>query len=662
MEWEKLLHCLVDFFFKEKIIIGFVKEVKGKRLLLFLPTGREELINVNALLSAGKKKFSFSDSFTLQNFLKEKQELREKLKENFNLKELWEVLTGEVERGSAWDFVELYLGRVPNCDEVSAFMRKVYEEGIYFVKEGINEVRLRKEDEVKALWQQRQKELEWLKLLQEGESVLSALISGKREEIPLEQKEKWLKLFKTFLLKEENFEKGKIVSEVLKRNGISEPLKIVELFIQNKYTEEDWFWELEKSNFPLQFSSKELEEVEKILQSQIDLNQLEDLTYLNSFTIDAEETEDFDDALSVEEKDGNYILYIHIADVARFIKPHSYLWEGALERASTLYLPETILPMFPFKLSHQKFSLKKEEPKPSLTFKFTLTQEGKILDFAILPALILIKNRYTYEEVDEFLNKLDPFFTQLYNLLMAFKEKRKEQGALGVFLPDVLVKVLPKGEFLLQRITLTPARDLISEAMILTNFYSAKWASEKGIPLIYRLQKEPFQIFEERHSSLYYQILQLKFMAKSELSLEPGFHSGLGLPYYTTLTSPIRRALDLISQYQIESYLLGKEPLKKEELSKILPTLQVNLQRAQFLQARRKRYFLLKYLQKYEKNNFLQGLVLEVQNKKAKVYLPAYNLTGELIDLKGELSPGMEIALRIEKINPLYEVLRLKKV
>lgn len=661
MSLEALLYHLVDIFHRDRIIVTFVKEIKGKRLHLLFPTGREELISSQALVSAGKQRFSPENLQALQNLLKVRQEKREKLKDTFDLKELWEVVTEEMERSSSWELVELYLGRPPDCDEVSAFMRRALEDKLYFAFEEIDTLRIRRRDEVKALQLQREREQERLKLLNEGDIYLSALLSGKGDNLTAERKAFWQEAFKEFVLKEGTSERGRLAEEILKRHQLADPLKVVALLSQAGIVEEDWFFELEKMGFPGEFKKEELEETERVRLTSLD-SSLRDLTSLFTFTIDAPETEDFDDALSLEERGEKIILSVHIAEVSSFIRPGSPLWNGALERASTLYLPEGVLPMFPFSLSHEKFSLKEAEPRPALTFRFEIDSSNQILSFDIFPSLIQVQKRYTYREVDDLLIQGEPIFKRLYSLLMQHKEARYKKGALAIVLPEIQVRVSPDGEITLQRIEMTPSRDLVAEAMILTNYHSAKFLAEREIPVIYRTQKEPFQVIEERDDSLYHQILQLKYMARSELSLEPGYHSGLGLPYYTTLTSPIRRFLDLLVQYQLEAYLKGERFLSKEDLLKLLPDLQGNLQRVSYLQNRRKKYFLLKYLQKYRSQDTLRGILLEVQGRKAKVYLPDYNLTGEVLGFKENLCAGTEIPVKPEKINPLQEVLRLRIV
>ncbi|MCS7200412.1 MAG: ribonuclease catalytic domain-containing protein [Caldimicrobium sp.] len=660
MNLEALRFHLVEVFYKEKIITAFVREIKGKRLQILLPSGREELLNHSALVSVGQERVEKSDLDFLSKYLMEKHQRREKLKEEFDLKELWEILADELEEISSRELASLYLGREPDDDEVSALMRKVIEEKVYFSFEAPDLVGIRTSEEVKNLLQQREKEEERMRLLQEGEKIISSLILGREIELPPERKEWWYRNLKEYVLKGEASLAGKILKELTHRFNISEIPKLAELLVRNRIVEQDWFYELEREGFPVEFSEAEKREALEIFTQSIRLDQRVDLTYLEAFTIDAEDTEDFDDALSVEFKENSVILFVHIAGVSQYVSPGSALWQGALERASTLYLPEGIIPMLPFELSHGKFSLREGELRPALSYKFELDNTGKVWCHEIIPSVIRINKRYTYEEVDRGIAEGREWW-KLYRVLMSHKEKRYKAGAFMVILPEIQLKVKPGGEIEIKRIEMTPARDLVAEAMIVCNYYGAKFLMERNIPAIYRSQREPYQIIPDREESIYHQILQLKFMAKSELSLEPALHTGLGLECYTTQTSPIRRFLDLLIQYQIEAYLTNKFYLPRETLQRLLPELQSNILRAQNLQNRRKRYFLLKYLERYQRERPLLGIVMEVQQSKAKVYLPEYNITGEIVSPPRDvLSPGIEVIVKLDRVNPFLEILRLR--
>lgn len=659
MNLEYLKNRFAEFFYKEKIITAYIKEIKEKRLHIVLPSGKEELINFSSLIYFEEGQTSINDLNQIINILREKNEEREKIKNTFDLAEIWEVLVEETKTIHVKEAVELLLGRIPTEDEIAGFIRKALEDRIYFRLKEPNILQIVSKDEVERAIFQRQRELEKLKKLNEGEEFIKALQSKNIENYPQEIKKFWISALKDFVLWENQTPSGNLAYEVLKRLNMAEPYKVFSLLVDAKIFNEDENLELLRTHYPVSFSEKELKEAELIAKIEIHKEEREDLSQLYTFTIDAEETQDFDDALSFEEKEDKYILYIHIAEVADFLKPSSALWNSALERACTLYLPDGVYPMLPFSLSHEKFSLKKGELKPALTFKIFLDKSFNLISFKPVLSFIEVKERLTYEKVDALLPK-DPLFQKIYEILMYFKKKREEKEIYAVFLPEIQVKVRYNGEIIVKKIEMTHSRLLIAEAMILTNTLAAQFLYQNQIPAIYRSQPKPLEIIENREENLYLKLLQLKYLAKSELSLQPAYHSGLGLEYYTTLTSPIRRFLDLLMQYQLKAFLLKKAPLSEEILIKILPELNENLQRAILIQNKRIKYFLLKYLKIYMQNKPLKGLVLDVQNKKAKVYLMDYNIIGEVAGFRENLNPGEEVIVRIEKVHPHLEILRLK--
>ena len=659
MNLESLKKRFAEIFYKEKITTTYIKDIKDKRLHLVLPSGKEELINCSSLICFDEKTIPLNDLNQIITLAKEKNEKREKIKDTFNLEEIWEILVEETENIPIKDAVELLLGRIPTEDEIAGFVRKALEDRIYFRLKEPNILQIVPKEEVERLILQRKKELEKLKKLSEGEEFIKAFQLKNIEHYPQEVKNFWISALKEYVLWETQTPSGKLAYEVLKRLNIAEPYRVFNLLVSAKIFEEDENLELIKTRYPTSFSEKELKEAELIVKIEIPKEEREDLTHLYTVTVDAEDTQDFDDALSFEEKEDKYIIYIHIAEVADFLKPGSALWDGALERACTLYLPDGIYPMLPFSLSHEKFSLKKGELKTSLTFKISIDKSYNLLSFEPFLSLIEVKERLTYEKVDELLTK-DPFWQKIYEIFMHFKKKREEKEFYAVFLPEIQVRVRPDGKIVVKKVEMTPSRLLIAEAMILVNTLAAEFLYQNQIPAIYRSQPKPLEIIENREENLYLKLLQLKYLAKSELHLSPAYHFGLGLEYYTTLTSPIRRFLDILIQYQLKTFLLKKSPLPEEVIIKMLPELNENLQRATQIQNKRIKYFILKYLKIYMQDRPLRGLVLEVQNKKAKVYLIDYNIVGEIIGLKGFLNPGDEITVKIEKVHPHLEILRLK--
>ncbi|MCD6490625.1 MAG: RNB domain-containing ribonuclease, partial [Thermodesulfobacterium sp.] len=372
MNLEFLKNKFAEVFYKGKITTVYIKDIKEKRLHLILPTGKEELINYSSLVYYEEKTNSLRDLNQIINMINERNEIREKLKDTFNPEEVWEVLVEEVETILAKEIVELLLGKPPTENEIAGFVRKALEDRIYFKLKKPNILKIVSKSEVEKVILQRKKEFEKLKKINEGEEFVKALQSKNIEHFSETQKEFWLSALKEFVLWENQTSSGKLAYEVLKRLNMLNSYKVFNLLVNAGVFKEDENLEIIKTHFPAGFSEKELDETKLIVQMDIPKDKRVDLTHLYTVTVDAEETQDFDDALSFEEKEDKYIIYIHIAEVAGFLKPGLSLWKRALERACTLYLPDAIYPMLPFPLSHEKFSLKKNELKPALTFKIEI--------------------------------------------------------------------------------------------------------------------------------------------------------------------------------------------------------------------------------------------------------------------------------------------------
>jgi exoribonuclease-2 len=148
-----------------------------------------------------------------------------------------------------------------------------------------------------------------------------------------------------------------------------------------------------------------------------------DLSSLKTFTSDGERTRDFDDAFSLEKTSQGWCLGIHITDVASYLESGSLLDQSALERGTSLYLPERRIPMLPETLSENTLSLLAQEPRLAVSFLVNLSEAGEIFDYSIVPSLIRIHQRLTYHEVDSHLNH-EELFNNLDRLTRKLQERR----------------------------------------------------------------------------------------------------------------------------------------------------------------------------------------------------------------------------------------------
>src|ERR687890_584257 len=166
-----------------------------------------------------------------------------------------------------------------------------------------------------------------------------------------------------------------------------------------------------------------------------DLSEREDLRDLPSVTIDGADAKDFDDAISIERVDGGYRLWVHIADVTHFVEPGSALDKQARFRGNSVYLPGTVAPMLPHRLSDDVCSLRPHEDRAAVTVEMEVSAEGETMSFKAFRSVILSDARLTYEGVDAFLRgdgvvENQDLITIAYELSRRLKVRAARRGKL----------------------------------------------------------------------------------------------------------------------------------------------------------------------------------------------------------------------------------------
>lgn len=344
-----------------------------------------------------------------------------------------------------------------------------------------------------------------------------------------------------------------------------------------------------KYNLPATFSSSALQQAQGLDDhlSPILKTQRIDLQDQPFVTIDGARARDFDDAISVQKTATGFKLLVAIADVASFIPPGSALDQEARSRGNSFYFPTRVIPMFPEVISTDLCSLKPGQPRPVLVAQLHIDSQGQILHSKFLPALIKSKDRLTYDQVQEALDKdnqagqiPDPeIFAMLQEarqLAKILRTKRKKQGALDFNLPEPEICIQTStGGIEFQVHLQNQAQKIIEEFMLAANESVAKFLDEKKIPFLYRIHEPPdqnkletlFQALQltgktsaitpldlqiilnqaqDSKQSFLIRRLLLRAMMQAAYSPNNQGHFGLASSCYTHFTSPIRRYSDLV--------------------------------------------------------------------------------------------------------------------
>ncbi|UCG23056.1 MAG: RNB domain-containing ribonuclease, partial [Chloroflexota bacterium] len=210
-----------------------------------------------------------------------------------------------------------------------------------------------------------------------------------------------------------------------------------------------------------------------------------DLTHLTALAIDDAGSRDPDDALSL---DGNR-LWVHIADVGALVTPDSQADLEARERATNLYLPEGTVTMLPSEAT-RLLGLGLADISPALSIGLDLDDFGQIEGVEIIPSLVKV-SRMTYEEADEQLH--EPPMAGLDRLARAFEERRQQNGAISISLPEVRIWV-EDGRVHIRPLPKSRSRDIVRDAMLMAGVAVGRYAREHEIPIPYSGQDQPADV------------------------------------------------------------------------------------------------------------------------------------------------------------------------
>ena len=361
------------------------------------------------------------------------------------------------------------------------------------------------------------------------------------------------------------------------------------------------------AHVPYEFPKEVYDNMEEIPNevSEEELLDREDFTEDLVITIDGDDSKDFDDAISLKLlSNGNYLLSVHIADVSHYVKENSPLDKEALNRGTSIYLVDRVIPMLPPKLSNGICSLNEGVVRLVLSCVMEIDKKGKIVDSKIVSGFIKSKHRMTYNNVnkifdgDEVLIKkyqdIYPMLLQMKELSSLLRKVREMRGGLDFDIKEMKICVDEKGVP-----TNVMARDrgasemMIEDFMLAANETIAETLYRLELPCCYRVHEEPNK---ERLSNINNilkgvghkitnidkgirpKVLQtlmnnikgesieeavntmlLRAMAKARYDSKPLGHYGLAAQYYCHFTSPIRRYPDLQTHRMITKLILKPE-------------------------------------------------------------------------------------------------------
>ena len=355
------------------------------------------------------------------------------------------------------------------------------------------------------------------------------------------------------------------------------------------------------------FPERVLSDAQKVSEEKVEIGNRLDLRNETIFTIDSADAKDLDDAISIKETEQGYILGVHIADVSNYVTEGSSIDKEAIERGTSVYFTDKVVPMLPKSLSNGICSLNGGEDRLTLSAFVTLDKAGTILSCEIRESVINSKMRGVYAELNDILNNeeesefykkyehvINDFYTmmELYKIL---KQKSESKGAMELESEETKIVLDETGHPIdVIKRERGESERLIEQFMLTANEGVATYMFNSGIPCVYRVHEEPdrdkinaFSLFarnigvdtsslkakntitpmqlskvlesarEKGNADIVSSVL-LRSLMKAKYSAVQKSHFGLNTEYYCHFTSPIRRYPDLAVHRILKSFLRGE--------------------------------------------------------------------------------------------------------
>ena len=362
------------------------------------------------------------------------------------------------------------------------------------------------------------------------------------------------------------------------------------------------------NELPLGFPHSVIELADSLPQSvsEKEMKDREDLRDRIIFTIDGDDSRDFDDAVSLESLgNGNRLLGVHIADVTHYVKQGSKLDKEALKRGTSVYFPDRVIPMLPKSLSNGICSLNPDVDRLALSVFIEFDKHGEVMSGRIAKTVIHSCARMTYNNVnkifdgdEELRNEYEtivPVLEQMNELAIQLMNKRDERGSIDFDFPEAYVvcdsesnpidvKLSERGQ----------SHKLIEAFMLAANEYVAETAFWSELPFVYRVHEAPdsdkLTSFNEFIKNFGYSLkgkldsesihpkdlqtimkkikglpeeqmiskIMLRSLMKAGYRDTNDGHFGLAARYYCHFTSPIRRYPDLMIHRILKEFISGK--------------------------------------------------------------------------------------------------------
>lgn len=276
------------------------------------------------------------------------------------------------------------------------------------------------------------------------------------------------------------------------------------------------------------------------------------------YAIDAPNALDPDDAVGF---DGEY-YWVCIADPASSVAPDSSIDLAARNRGTTLYIPEGASRML-CESCLEDYALGLRPDSKALAFRLKIDKDFQIEECCVKKVNVKVK-MISYEQAE--MQKDSKELKPLFELARGNLQRRLNNNAVNINMPEVHIEVDKDTK----KVTITPnqrfeSNAMIQEMMLLAGEGAAKFAFKNQIPFPYVSQETPVfpDVLPDGWAG---EFARVKCMRKRSVGITPAPHAGIGVSFYSQVTSPLRRYADLVAHQQLRAFIDGQKILDKDEM------------------------------------------------------------------------------------------------
>jgi len=657
-------HELILFRKRKEPSFAIFNETIGNKANIFSEEGKDISVDIEKI--AYNSGIIIKGNFTPAEKKLKLREIRrtlEEAKDKLDIETLWECIGNEDPELTFKDISDLYFGDADKSNDDSlALFWAVDKNDIYFkrgeagyIAREASEVKelIAKKDTEKRREKERTQALLWAKKVISGNSV-----DLKEDFDPIG----YIDLLRNYVIHLDKYNRAGEAKSFLSEIGIKDVEGAIEFLIKTGSWLEDEDPLLKRFSITEEFPKKVVQEVEQILEESFYDDNLEDLTHLEVFSVDDENTQDIDDAISIKETDIGTTIGIHIANVAQYVPKWSAMDDEAARRGETVYLPEHHIHMFPTELIKERLSLVEGTKRKALSLLVDFDNDYNLKGYRFTNSKILVRENISYKKASEYFDT-DPLGNQIKQIAENLRAKRLDAGALIIQLPQLKISIDKDSNVSIRKNYMNSvAHKVISEFMILMNRMAGKFLKDNNIPGIYRSQPEPISEDARSHdeNDPLFALHVVKYLRAPRVGLDPAPHLSLGIDVYAQATSPIRRYVDLIIQRQIVSKLENDEPsYSEDELENLYPKIEIGIRDKKMVERNREKYWVYKHLKTLEGTE-ISGIINSINDSRASVYLPDYLFEiPVLLGSNFNLEEDRNIKLIVQKVDPLRRKLSI---